>query len=103
METHGEKREGGEEFYEGWMFGISAEVGVLPVFEAGEEMGRFIKGLGLLAHGGDEQDRDDGEENCSDEVGDAASWMLWVESRSFWHPVRLSRDGIRHRVLWSFS
>ena len=55
------------------MFGISAEVAVLPVFEAGEEMGRFIEGLGLLAHGGDEQDRHDGEENCSDEVGDAWS------------------------------
>jgi hypothetical protein len=34
MEAHAEKRKGGEEFYEGWMFGISAEVAVLPVFEA---------------------------------------------------------------------
>jgi len=73
MEAHGEKREGGEEFYEGWMFGISAEVAVLPIFEAGEEIGRFIEGLGLLAHGSDQQDRHDGEENCSDEVGDAWS------------------------------
>ena len=71
MEAQGEKREGGEEFYEGWVSGISAEVAVLPVFEAGVEVGRFIEGLGLLAHGGDEQDRHDGEENCSDEVGDA--------------------------------
>jgi hypothetical protein len=55
------------------MFGISAEVGVLPVFEAGEEMGRFIEGLGLLAHGGHEQDRHDGEENRGEEVGDAWS------------------------------
>ena len=73
MEAHGEKREGGEEFYEGWMFGISAEVGVLPVFEAGEEVGRFVEGLGLLAHGGDEQDRHNSEENGGDEVGDAWS------------------------------
>jgi len=73
MQAHAEKREGGEEFYERGMFGISAEVGVLPVFEAAEEMGRFIEGLGLLAHGGDEQDRHDGEQNCGDEVGDAWS------------------------------
>ena len=69
------------------MFGISPEVAVLPVLEAGEEMGRFVEGLGLLAHGGDEQDRHDGEQNCSDEVGDAWSWSWWVESRRFWHPV----------------
>ena len=87
MEAHGEKREGGEEFYEGWMFGISTEVGVLPIFEAGEEMSRFIEGLGLLAHGGDEQDRHDGEESCSDEVGDTGSERWGLESRPFWHPV----------------
>ena len=73
MEAHADKREGGEEFYEGWMFGISAEVAMLPVFKAGEEVGRFIERLGLLAHGGDEQDRHDGEEECSDEVGNARS------------------------------
>ena len=94
MQAHAEKREGSEEFYEGWMFGISAEVGVLPVFEAAEEMGRFIEGLGLLAHGGDEQDRHDGEENRSDEVGDAWSESWWVKSRRSWHLVYLSRDGI---------
>jgi hypothetical protein len=71
MEAHGEKREGGEEFYQGWVFGISAEVAVLPVFEAAEEMGRFVEGLRLLARGCDEQDRHDGEESCSDEIGDA--------------------------------
>jgi hypothetical protein len=87
MEAHGEKRERGEEFYEGWVFGISAEVAVLPVFEAGEEMGRFIEGLGLLTHGADEQDRHDGEQKCGDEVGDAGRWSWWVESRRFWHPV----------------
>src|SRR5229473_3557606 len=90
MQAHAEKREGGEEFYEGWVFGISAEIGVLPVFEAGEEVGRFIEGLGLLAHGGDEQDRHNGEENCSDEVGDAWSWNWWLESRRFWHHGCLS-------------
>ena len=49
------------------MFGISAEVGVLPVFEAAEEVVRFIEGLRLLAYGCDEQDRHDGEEDRSDE------------------------------------
>ena len=54
------------------MFGISAEVGVLPVFEAAEEMVRFIEGLRLLAHGCDEPGRHDGEEeDRSDEIGDA--------------------------------
>jgi hypothetical protein len=90
MQAHAEKREGGEEFYERGMFGISAEVGVLPVFEAGEEMGRFVEGLGLLAHGGDKQDRHDGEEDRSDQVGDAWSEGWWLESRGFWHPVCLS-------------
>jgi hypothetical protein len=73
MEAHGDKREGGEEFHKGWVFGISAEVAVLPVFKAGVEMGRFIERLGLLAHGRDEQHGYDGEQEYSNEVGDAGS------------------------------
>lgn len=73
MEAHGKKREGGEQFYKGWVFGISADVAVFPVFKDGEEMRRFIEGLRLLAHRGDEQDRHDCEKEYSDEVGDAGS------------------------------
>jgi hypothetical protein len=51
------------------MFRISAEVAVLPVFEAGEEMGGFIEGLGLLPLGGDQKDGDDSEKCRCDEVG----------------------------------
>ena len=51
------------------MFGISAEVGVFPVLEAGEEMSGFVEDLGLLPDGGDQKD----------------GWVLWaggVESRA---------------------
>lgn len=67
------------------MFGISAEVGVLPVLEAGEEMGGFIEGLGLLPHGSDQKGGEDGEECGGDVVGGAMAGYCGLEGLRVGH------------------
>ena len=63
-----QKSGGRDQLGERRMLGVAAEVGVLPVFEAGEEVGGLIEGLRLLAGGGDEKDREDGQKCGGDEA-----------------------------------
>ena len=78
------------------MFGISAEVGVFPVFEAGEEMGGFIEGLGLLPQGSDQKDGEDSEECGGDVVGGAITGYCGLEGLSVGHDdVLLQGNGTK--------
>lgn len=53
------------------MFRISAEVAVLPVFEAGEEVGRFVERLRLLPDRCKEQEGKNGKERDRHQVDPA--------------------------------
>jgi hypothetical protein len=71
VEMEGEKGEGGEEFDEGRVLGIKAEVVGLPGFIAGEDVVVFVPSEGLAVDGVEDL-RGEEEEEKDDRGGDVA-------------------------------
>ena len=71
VEMEGEQREGGEEFDQGRVLGIEAEVVGLPALVAGEDVVVFVPGEGLAVDGVEDL-RGEDEEQDDDRGGDPA-------------------------------
>ncbi len=67
LERHVENGEGGEQLDQRRMFGVQAEIGVLPGLVSGEDVIIFIPGDGFLANGEGHLREEDGEQGDDSE------------------------------------